>query len=133
MSLSETKIAVPLISEVFKFKKEMFDILEETHEKTKELVSKMRKEGILEKKEIEKQKSLINFDSAQENELLEQYKASKNRLLEQHFTLIKLQEFYYKYRELDNKYLSLCIEFCCEDIAILPKMQNEYKIEEQKI
>lgn len=133
VTLSDTKISVPLISECFKFKKEMFDILEEAHKETKAIVSNKRKDGTLTEHEpMEKASTIITFDFEKEKELLNQYEATKDRLLDRHFVLIQLQEFYYKYREIDRKYLNLCIDMCNEDIAMLPKMQESYKIEEEE-
>ncbi|ADY55388.1 hypothetical protein Sgly_1060 [Syntrophobotulus glycolicus DSM 8271] len=41
-----------------------------------------------------------------------------------------LQDFYYKYRDLDEKYLRKCIDYCLEDIAMLPDVPKCYRKEE---
>ena len=43
-----------------------------------------------------------------------------------HFALIGLAEFYYKYRDVSNEYLEMCIDFCKKDIKLLPLAEKEY-------
>ena len=43
-----------------------------------------------------------------------------------HFALIILQDFYYKNRNIDPHYLEKCVQYCCEDIDNLEKMQADY-------
>ena len=50
----------------------------------------------------------------------------EDNLLERHFVLIGLQDFYYKYRDLEAKYLEKCIEYCFMDINSLEQMQRVY-------
>jgi len=64
--------------------------------------------------------------------LLTQYKKTHTNALDKHFALIALQDFYYKYRDLDGKYLQTCIAYCKEDIALLPQVQIQYKREEKE-
>ncbi|HKL97642.1 MAG TPA: hypothetical protein VJ857_03135, partial [Methanocorpusculum sp.] len=39
-------------------------------------------------------------------------------------------DFYYKYRDLDEKYVDKCIEVCIEDINTLVNLQKDYRIQE---
>lgn len=49
-----------------------------------------------------------------------------------HFALISLQDFYYKYSDVDNLYLEKCIECCYTDINSLAQMQKTYYANEIK-
>ena len=37
-----------------------------------------------------------------------------------------MQDFYYKYRNLDKLYLEKCIKYCLEDIESLKELNNSY-------
>lgn len=52
---------------------------------------------------------------------------------DRHFSLIALQNFYYKYRDVDEKYVDKCIIACNEDINSLPNVQRDYRKQEIKI
>jgi tetratricopeptide (TPR) repeat protein len=77
-----------------------------------------------------KEKETKPFDIIGETQVLEQLKFSKN-VSERHFALIQAQDFYYKFRDTDKKYLDKCVELCLEDINLLDKFNREY-IKEQK-
>lgn len=134
ISLRNQSIDIPLISECFKLKKSVYDLLEQTHIKVKNEVAEMRKTGILPMEEKPKNDKIVEpltFNYQFEAELLKQYKKSLSNAVDKHFALIGLQDFYYKYRELDSKYLQTCIAYCNEDISILPQMQAQYKRDEK--
>ena len=71
------------------------------------------------------------IDSTQEKELLRQYKSAHNNAMDRHFALIALQDFYYRYRALDSRYLQMCIDYCNEDITLLPQVQSQHVREER--
>ncbi|MBS3197650.1 TerB N-terminal domain-containing protein [Turicibacter bilis] len=135
ISIQDKSINIPLISENFKLKKAIYDLLEQTHKKVKIELAKLRKEGAT---PTEKRASptkvieVLSFDSIQEKELLNQYKKACSNAIDKHFALIALQDFYYKYRKLDSKYLQICIDYCNEDIDLLPQVQSQYIREEKE-
>ena len=134
VSIRDKSIDVPLISECFKLKKAAYDLLEQAHEGVKKELAQMRKEGTLPAEKKPKSAKVIkslSLDSTQEKELLRQYKSACTNAMDMHFALIALQDFYYKYRELDSKYLQMCIDYCNEDITLLPQMQSQYVREEK--
>ncbi len=61
---------------------------------------------------------MVEFDKSKEKELLKSLKRSRSRI-DKHYAYIELQNFYYKYRNLDSKYLDLCEEYCLEDFDVL--------------
>ena len=137
ISLSENKFDVPLIEHSFAFKKSMNDLLNQTHEDVKKKLAKMRKDGSLprekdtvgDKNDV---KTVLTFDSQKEAELLKVYNDAKDGSLDQHFASIALQDFYYKYRSLDDKYIQLCMKYCQEDILNLGSIQQAYLEEERR-
>lgn len=134
-SIPDQSIDTPLISECFKLRKVAFDLLEQAHENLKSELAQMRKAGTIPIEKNQNHKKVIqslSFDSTQEKELLSQYKKVYSNAMNKHFLLISMQNFYYKYRELDNKYLQLCIDYCNEDIALLPMVQIQHRREEQE-
>lgn len=128
MSIIEETIKVPLLIECFKFKKAIYDLLEASHEKVKIKLKKLRKSGEIEKKKAStpKAKTILVFDKEEESEILKQLKKSNKDPMERHFNLIRIQDFYYKYRDLDSTYIEKCIEYCNEDINSLQQMQRAY-------
>ena len=136
ISIRDKSIAVPQILSSFKFKKDIYDLLNATHETVKEKLSQLRKSGIEPAKtnpiHNTKTKEVLSFDKPQETLLLNEYKKYSSGSLNQHFASIALQDFYYKYRSLDSKYLLLCIKYCEDDISKLSHMQDSYYQEERK-
>lgn len=135
ISIRDRDIEVPQILTSFKFKKDIYFLLEKTHEEVKSKLAELRKKGTApEKKATPKKlpKEVLSFDTSQETLLLSDYKKAKIGSTDQHFALIALQNFYYKYRAIDDRYLELCIKYCLEDISNLAKMQNSYLKEEEK-
>ena len=72
------------------------------------------------------------FDFQKEKELLDKLKACKNNLELRHFVYIELQDFYYKYRKTDGRYLNLCVEYCLKDITTLATLNSYYIREKTK-
>ena len=109
-------------------------MLERTHESVKKVLIQKRKDGTLPAETVPKSVKMINplvLDSTKEKELLNQFKSARTNVMDRHFALIALQDFYYKYRTLDNKYLQICIDYCNEDISLLPQVQSQYVQEER--
>ncbi len=132
MSIRQKSIPVPLLSENFKLKKELHTFLETAHENVKTKLAEMRKTGktIPVKTKPSKPKKQIVFDEKQEKLLLSELARRDNSPVDKHFIYLNLQNFYYKYRDLDKKYLDKCIEFCLLDINSLSEMQEAYIAEE---
>lgn len=134
ISIINKSVDVPIIIESFKLKKAVYDLLEATHEQTKLKLVELRKSGeTITPKAINSAKTIIQpvFDVQTEQTLLTELQNNKD-LLDRHFTLIGLQDFYYKYRDLDITYLNRCIEFCYIDINTLEQMQKQYYSNEVK-
>ena len=72
------------------------------------------------------------FDEAAEKELLKTYRTSSKNALDRHFALIQLQNFYYRFRALDDKYIDQCIFYCKEDLNSLSSLQEAHIRDEQK-
>lgn len=133
-SIIEKSIPIPLLSENFKLKRELYNFLETAHENAKAKLSEMKKAGkaVPVKKAPTKPKKEIIFDQKQEKVFLSELSQHKRNPVNRHFTYINLQNFYYKYRTLDEKYLDKCIEFCLLDLNSLSEMQEAYISEEIK-
>lgn len=78
------------------------------------------------------EKPLPEFDLQKEQELLNILKNSIGNSLNEHFAYIELQNFYYKYRKNDQKYLELCKQYCQKDIAVLPQVDRDYITEQTR-
>lgn len=127
MSIVDEEIPVPQLVKCKTLKDEMFSLLETAHNRVKSYLAERRKAGkpLPSKKELKPKKQLV-FDEAQEASLLRDLKKSSNNLVNKHFIYIYLQNFYYKYRGLDNKYIEKCKEYCLLDINSLEEMFAEY-------
>lgn len=132
VSLNGEKIKLPRIVDCFKLKKEMYEILDQTHQTVKSRLAELRKLGDApqEKKTGQRKKVIEMFDSETEKELLKGLKKSIKNPVDRHFSYIQLQDFYYKFRDLEPKYLQECIKYCKEDINSLNELQKHY-IEEK--
>lgn len=133
-SLAEQSVPVPMLAKCFKLKKVFFDLLQDTHEATKKKIADLRKKGTLIVKDTTKNKQSskkeIKFDAKKETELLNQLSAAEKDLVKRHFVFLMLEDFYYKYRELDSKYIEKCKEYCIKDISSLNEMEEEYILQE---
>lgn len=127
-SIRDKSFPVPIISSNFKLKKELNILLENTHEIVKKKISEMRKEGSLKEDKTEKQqkKELPIFNKKEEQDLLTVLENIKTNRVQRHFIYISIQDFYYKYRDLDEQYLLLCIDYCMKDIQSLSEMEAQY-------
>lgn len=134
LSIIDKNVDVPMLIENFKLKKALYDLLEVTHEQAKAKLAELRKNGELAPKENKSLKIIVPvvFDAQAEQTLLNEFEKHKKNFYNRHFALINLQDFYYKYRDLEIKYLEKCIEFCYEDINSLEQMQKAYYIDEVK-
>lgn len=80
--------------------------------------------------EMAKGKNPQVFDTKKERELLSEYKKYKNKRNSfEYFTALPLIDFYYKFRNLDSKYLDECIMYCNICISCLnsPDMIKDIK------
>ncbi|MBM7679302.1 hypothetical protein [Gracilibacillus alcaliphilus] len=133
MSLSDKTIKVPDLTKSHIIQKTIFDLLTNAHESVKKKLAEMRKKTMVPKKtEIKKPKKKLQFNSSEERRLLGELKKYYNKPIDRHFTLIKLQDFYYKNRELDDKHLQKCIKYCYEDIENLEELNKVYIKDEIK-
>lgn len=114
-------------------KKTFYDLFYETHETVKVELAALRKEGKApkaKKKKKSKNNTVLIFDKIEESKLLDELNNTRDNIVNRHFTYIKLQNFYYKYRELDSNldsiYIDECIRYCKEDIESLDDLQKAY-------
>ena len=131
-SIIDKTFPVPMISENVKLIIEMNYFLKTAHEQVKIKIAGMRKEGNpLDpvKKESPPKKDRV-FNTNQEKMILKQLNDSKNDLVQRHFAYLQLEDFYYKYRELDQEYLDACIDYCLRDIDSLKEMEQQYIVQE---
>lgn len=136
ISIIDKTIKVPSIAACSELKMTLYGLLNRAHEEVKKTLSESKKNGEPIKKASqsslkEKTNDILLFDSNTESELLKAYTSAKNNSLNQHFASISLQDFYYKYRELDSRYLDKCISYCRDDISRLSAIQKDY-VEEEK-
>lgn len=128
MSIIDKSIEVPKVIENLALKEVIYNLLKETHNEVKVKLSELRKNGQLDSSKIKdvKDVQILTFDESKEKDILLNLEQCKENLLERHFVLIGLQDFYYKYRDLEAKYLEKCIEYCFMDINSLEQMQRVY-------
>jgi len=134
-SIGSESTKIPFISDSFKLKKQMFDLLEKSHEMVKVKLAEMRKDGnkIQPQMAAKKEKTIPIFNFEVEKHLCEELAENSNDMLSRHFRLMNLHEFYYGYRSLDQKYLDKCIEYCWLDIKSLAQMNSAYVDKYSKI
>jgi hypothetical protein len=126
-SISKEVIEVPLILGCESFKTEMFDLLKSTHENIRSIRAELRKKNSdFQVQNFPKQKKEVSFDTALESSLLKDLEKNSKDLVKRHFTYIDLQDLYYKYRNLDRKYLEKCKEYCLLDINSLKDMIEQF-------
>jgi hypothetical protein len=136
MSLSAESVNVPDLVSSNELQQATNALLIDTHESVKKQLSEMRKKKVApKKKEAKKPQKKMIFDASEESRLLKELKKNYREPVMKHFTYIQLQDFYYKFRELDPKYLEECIKYCYEDIELLDHLNEAYikkEIERQK-
>jgi hypothetical protein len=127
-SLFDETINVPDITASDQVQKVMFDLLNETHESVKKQLAEMRKNKVAPKREEQpkKPKKSLKFDYVKEGRLLDELKKNKNKPVDKHFVYNQLQDFYYRYRELDPMYVEECIKYCEADIQLLDQLNERY-------
>lgn len=126
-SIRDKKFPVPLMVSNLKLKDMFNSILRSAHISVKQEIAEMRRMGKLEEVKAEKKtKNLPVFNLKEEQELLDALGESGDDLVQRHFIYISIQDFYYKYRDLDDRYLSLCIDYCQRDIESLHEMEEQY-------
>jgi len=129
VSIIDETVQIPLLSENFILKKEMYNFLEVAHETVKTKLAKLRKSGAQPKaKHIPKQeKPQIVFDKNKEAELSK----NKKNPWKRHFIYIDLQNFYYRYRSLGEDYINKCINYCFLSIDSISEVNRAYVNEEK--
>ncbi|MCR4621185.1 MAG: TerB N-terminal domain-containing protein [Clostridiales bacterium] len=137
VSIRDKTIRVPSFLSSFRLKKNIYNLLDKTNEDVKHQLAEMKKDGIIihgndQVPASVKPKEEMKFDAILERKLRTTYSNAKNNPMERHFASISLQDFYYKYRDLDQAYLDACIRYCKEDISQLEELQKCYYDEEQK-
>lgn len=71
-----------------------------------------------------KEKPLPAFDNVQEKDLLNTLEQC-TCAMDSYFALLRLIDFYYKYREVNSNYIQACKELCEKSIALLPYVDKE--------
>lgn len=66
------------------------------------------------------------FDFEKERELKRSIEDSKTSM-DLYYAIMQLMLFYYRYRNSDQKYIDYCIKLCQADIALLPKVDQEFQ------
>ena len=70
------------------------------------------------------------FDLKKERQLIKQYRPYiGKRNIHEYFTAMPFIDFYYKFRNLDEKYLNKCIDYCyiCIECLNSPDTQKDIK------
>ena len=130
MSLLDKAITLPVLAEVESVKLFFFDLLQEAHEKVKSELAQKRKNNELEVNKVvheSKPKKILIFDSMLEKQLINEYFNCEPLSMSAHFALISIQDFYYKYRDIDEKYVDLCEQYCKEDINNLEGYKEDFR------
>ena len=128
VSIIDKQIEVPLMIHAFHLKKALYDLLNKTHEDVKKHLAEMRKHGNAPQKASKEKKQAVieTFDFQKEKELLKKYQSCETGTMDEHYASIELQDFYYKYRNIDEKYLKECIKYCNDDIRKLQSINEDY-------
>lgn len=85
------------------------------------------KNELLDIKTIEKrQPPPPPFDFDKERELKRSLQNSQTSM-ELYYAIMGLMLFYYRYRNLDQRYVNFCIKLCRADIDLLPKVDQEFQ------
>jgi hypothetical protein len=123
---------LPLLQSSSILTQTIYQLLSFAHEVTKKEVQSLLKSGDLNTKmPTPKPKVIPIIDRVLETQYLNALGFAKT-LLEKHFALMNIHEFYYKYRELDVQYIEICEKYCLEDINLLNDLDIEYISTETK-
>ena len=127
-SIIDNKYMVPILSENFKLKKDVFLYLDEAHNAVKKQISNLKKSGatIISVEKPKADKKQIKYDAKQEKCLLAELDRNLRDPVGRHFSYLQIQDFYYKYRDVDQVYLDKCLEFALRDISELYELQDAY-------
>lgn len=127
-SIMDSKYQVPMLSDNFKLKKDVFTYLEEAHNTVKKQISNIKKSGAtvisVEKPKLEK-KSIV-FDTKQEKELLSELNRTESDPVGRHFCYLQIQDFYYKYRDVDQINIEKCLDYAILDISQLQELHDSF-------
>lgn len=134
LSLIDKEISFPNFLSSENLLKEGYNLLYEAHEKVKQELAAMRKEGVVPTKieTVKKERKKLEFDYQEEARLLDELERTKRNAIDRHFTYNALIDFYYKYREVNQDYLNKCLEYCELDINNLDKLNEQYVKEKIK-
>ena len=128
VSLNPRRIDVPFLLGHKPLKETIRKLLEKTHEEVKIKLRHRKQAGKRTNVESKKTPHLckpLQFDARQEKQLLKKY-ALEADVIKRHFVCIELQDFYYKYRSINDNYVDQCIRFCLEDIEHLHELNTAY-------
>lgn len=128
VSLNTRWIDLPFLLGYNPLKETIQTLLHNTHEAVKAELRRRRKDGesvAVESEPPARPQHKLQFDVHQEKQLLQKYKLEMD-VVKRHFVCIDLQTFYYKYRSLSDTYIDKCIQFCYEDIEVLPELDKAY-------
>lgn len=133
ISLRDITYEIPDITSTKDFCDELYFILSAAHQSTKIKLSELRKKGEIPKKLKKEPKEVVipMFDYKNEEMLLEKL-TLKMDAIDTHFVYLELQNFYYKYRHIDKKYIEESIKWCNEDIRNLERLTEDYRKEAMK-
>ncbi len=128
VSILDKTIQVPMFTENPKLIVEMNAYLKTAHEQVKKDLAAARKQGeaITPKNNMKADKTVLVFDHNLEQELLEGLKKVENNPVQKHFIYLQLEDFYYKFRGVDEKYTEECMQYCLRDIKNLKIMEQAY-------
>lgn len=129
LSISNEVIRTPSILSYSNIQNIFYDLLENTHNNLKVKLVQLRKNNLIKKEEKKKKIEIIKMlDTRVEKELLANLETSKKNPIDRHFAYMSLHEFYYSYRNIDEKYIQKCIDYCIMDINSLKEL-TDYSIE----
>lgn len=125
LSISDKVIKTPSLLNYSNIQNIIYDLLENAHNNLKVKLVQLRKNNLIKKEEKKKKIEIIKMlDTRVEKELLADLKASKNNPIDRHFAYLALHEFYYSYRNIDEKNIRKCIDYCIMDINFLKELTS---------
>lgn len=89
------------------------------------LIESLQKEEIDWVEALKRTKPKPVFDSQAEKDLLDGLKKCTN-LVQAHYAMYDLLQFYYRFRDVDACYLNKCIQLCKLDIEHYSEIEQEY-------
>lgn len=128
-SINNNCIDIPAISTHPGLRDAIVGLLKSAHEDVKEYLKEQRKVGNKVEEAPKGTKKQKVFDEKREQKLLNDLAIAEG-YVRKHYAYLGLYEFYYSYRELSLDNITLAEKYALEDIAILPQVQDEYKIQQ---